>query len=378
MEATSKTKDLPHGLPGRRRRRWGRRRPTLEDKMRLRGTLPLSLDFGDSGKVLPQVDPIRGFVIRRKCFPTTSIKSLTQMFRESLRSLEMFRHEWVRHATKSLQVLTREGRFWFKASLFCYQCTFLVGPVPYDTETNTIFLYPDYRDHLLPHLPSTLRQLYISPEADYYLGIREVKHQDYIGGVRLARSLCQQLTELASTEAGLAHGILYRPPCEGSLSSSEISEPYTWPRLQYIVLKAILQCPNSARVNNGFLRDVGQIVLRMPELKAMELWDIRAESAVIFRYSITGNSPSITWLDNGRFGTTLQLGTVVIKSWQETARIHGHRQLVINRGQLPFSTEEFRLSRGRCFLCHLELKRLLFDPRTFHQLQFEGKHGTRF
>lgn len=200
-----------------------------------------------------------------------------------------------------------------------------------------------------------------------------------MGGVILARSLCQQLTELASTEAGLAHGILYRPPCEGSLSSSKISEPYTWPRLQYIVLKATIQCPNQARINDSFLCNVSQTASHMPELKTMELWDIQAESAVIFRYSIKdGNSPSITLLDNGTFGASLQLGAAVIKSWQETARIRGHRDLVVNRGRLSFNTEEFRLSRGRCFLCHLELKRLVFDPRTFQQLQFEGKHGTRF
>lgn len=195
----------------------------------------------------------------------------------------------------------------------------------------------------------------------------------------LARSLCQQLTELASTEAGLAHGILYRPPCEGSLSSGEISEPYTWPRLQYIVLKATIQCPNQARIDDGFLRNVSQTASHMPELKTMELWDIQAKSAVIFRYSIKdGNSPSITLLDNGTFGTSLQLGESVVKSWQGTARVHGHRDLVVNRGRFPFDMEEFRLSRGRCFLCHLELKRLVFDPRTFHQLQFEGNHGTWF
>ncbi|CAM1505511.1 Fc.00g111480.m01.CDS01 [Cosmosporella sp. VM-42] len=96
-----RTVDPYHGLvpapPGRRRRFRN------NDFQRMRGTTSLALDFGDFEDInnlrrkrwrLPLAKIVRGLVIRWQYPRDIAVTAISRLFRESLRNLETFRHEY--------------------------------------------------------------------------------------------------------------------------------------------------------------------------------------------------------------------------------------------------------------------------------------------
>ncbi|KAM5347728.1 hypothetical protein ACJ41O_007552 [Fusarium nematophilum] len=338
--STVTIKDLKHGFrgPGMQRRTM-----TPGQKKRLRGTLPLSFSFEDPTTVLPRVDIVRGLVTRRQFYRNISAKALAQLLRESLGSLCMFRYEQMCDIGESIQISARE----------------------------------DIRDLLLPHLPPSLERLYLYQGGHSAICISAVVPMEPSLGVRLAKTSCQ-LMELASSVRVCAPEFL----CDFATcvrdDGKNIPMGYSWPRLEYLVLHMPrLGLINDNSVIASVLSAASFAVSLMPKLRVMEIWDSRAETAAIFRYSNKGgDNPRLTWRRAGGDGRPLH--PALVRNWERTARCHGHRDLVVEIEPLPFTAEELHGFSGSTMLDCLELKKLVLDPRSLCQVQFERRYGMCF
>ena len=206
--------------------------------------------------------------------------------------------------------------------------------------------------------------------------MQPVKPPDASVGIEIAKLSCQ-LTELASSLRFNSHEILWD---FYHLENTKVMglEAYDWPRLRYIVLNmpGLVTISYTSPVCAALVA-AGAAALRMPRLKVMDLWDTDSPSAAIFQYSNkNGDDPKVIWRPFGkRIPSGLESYPTIIGAWQDVAQMHSRKHLTITSESLQLSCEEFRRSYGKCILSHLELNRLLLDPRSLHQIWFETNHG---
>lgn len=108
-------------------------------------------------------------------------------------------------------------------------------------------------------------------------------------------------------------------------------------------------------------------------------WQVYFE-AITFRHLVVQSSDlRISW--QSTWEESLEDGQRIIsaisKDWKAVAKLRSHRDLVEIK-PLPIRTEDLREHDLQCILDHLDLKRLVYDPRTILQLEAERKHGVHF
>ncbi|KAK1488618.1 hypothetical protein CABS01_02248 [Colletotrichum abscissum] len=72
---------------------------------------------------------------------------------------------------------------------------------------------------------------------------------------------------------------------------------------------------------NTLLSQDGRVAKKMPALRVMELYGAWRESAVVFRYLVTGNSAEITWVSTWEF----KLGDETKYIWWDVAQLREDR-----------------------------------------------------
>ncbi|KAL2758563.1 hypothetical protein ACRALDRAFT_207704 [Sodiomyces alcalophilus JCM 7366] len=107
------------------------------------------------------------------------------------------------------------------------------------------------------------------------------------------------------------------------------SELPFWPSLRWLTLtsSAIHYDEEAERLDAVFLA-AGRAAKRMPQLRAMEIYNVCKHSAGVFRYMVTegaSGTPSIGWAGTWQY----EMGENVKRVWGEVAQAHISRPLVV-------------------------------------------------
>lgn len=142
-----------------------------------------------------------------------------------------------------------------------------------------------------------------------------------------------------------------------------------WKNLRKIALTSHLLHPEIGRgiIAKLLLAAAGAAAL-MPKLETMEIWNGGEGHACIFRYSLDGGRPKISWSSN--WGANLHLRSDVICSW---ATLPNHRylsrRLIATVNRLPYKRGQVK--SHATVISHLRLRRFVLHQISRYQETWE-------
>ncbi|KPM39701.1 hypothetical protein AK830_g6876 [Neonectria ditissima] len=142
--------------------------------------------------------------------------------------------------------------------------------------------------------------------------------------------------------------------------------PYlNWPNLRSLALTSWLLDPSTRAANiDGMLLDAATVVLKMPKLETMEIWNGREGLAVLFRYQASrAGQPAVITL-RGTF--KLALRPAVARAWIAVA---GEHRVVVRSSSVDASIIR---SHGDA-ICHLGLSAHVVRPVSLRQILKEHR-----
>ncbi|KAF5539889.1 hypothetical protein FMEXI_8747 [Fusarium mexicanum] len=141
-------------------------------------------------------------------------------------------------------------------------------------------------------------------------------------------------------------------------------EDWTWDHLESLSLTSNLLFRNMQCIGN-LLIAAAKLVLRMPNLTTMVLWNGRAGKACAFMYTRAEHYAHITW----RGTWDLEISRQVVEAWEDVAKFHSV--------ELRLRHERFHetiRSHGDAIF-HLNLPCQVIEPTSLWQIRVEDAQG---
>ncbi|PNP84700.1 hypothetical protein FNYG_01794 [Fusarium nygamai] len=141
-------------------------------------------------------------------------------------------------------------------------------------------------------------------------------------------------------------------------------EEWTWHRLESLSLTSNLLFRSMQCINN-LLIAAAKLVLRMPNLNTMVLWNGGTGRACAFMYTRAKHYAHITW----RGTWDLEISRQVLEAWEDVAKLHSV-ELRITHERL----QETIRSHGDAIF-HLNLPCQVIEPASLWQIRMEDAQG---
>ncbi|UKZ68382.1 uncharacterized protein TrAtP1_009421 [Trichoderma atroviride] len=284
---------------------------------------------------------IKGLVMRRQFPRDINVRTLSWLIGRSFVALEWFRFERTISLEPHVQLYFDRG----------------------------------VRQHLLPSLPKTLRQLSFT---QWEIPANERRYGDRNLGTEISPHalayLPQEMAKLSQRLEALC------PPWQmdtasflRSIVELNVSPMMVESSLKRLSLRCALSTPERSRQEfETLIILAAKAALSLPQLKIIELWGIcraKEEScAYVFRYCYEDGRPRIVWRSSG---AAMGARKRIIAEWSEVAQKQSHSALAYD--VIPFEESSMKIfkSRGTCIYRHLLLKDLMFDPITQKILENE-------
>lgn len=176
---------------------------------------------------------------------------------------------------------------------------------------------------LLANLPPSLFRLSIFLETNCII------HQDGNGGVRPGAALINRRPsprlgrQLAESSGSLAViNVAFLAEADDFFAAAACLPAETWPRLRTIILTSSTLTPTSSPADmEQLLLAAAAAVVRMPQLRQVELWFARGPHAFVFTARVAHLSVRATW------NVAPALTADVVRAWKAVSQKWTHRSL---------------------------------------------------
>ncbi|CAM1504080.1 Fc.00g016710.m01.CDS01 [Cosmosporella sp. VM-42] len=323
--------------------------PDLEvaDMKRFFGS-PLAWDAAPGS--LPRVTIVEGLLIRRQFYRSISMKTLSQLFRESFVNIKWFRYEKWRPVDQTLHHGFQQGLI----------------------------------DYFLHDIPRTLEKLHLFQDhTDKFDRWRRDPGTTAALGKAMARNT-RHLEELSGCFVVDAKDFFF-DFWPNRWNTQRFQKQPEWTNLRSLVLTSRMLVKQTRRRDrvNDLLASAGAAALYMPKLQVLEIFYGNVSSACIFSFSRASGCPVITWRSNWHQAVNgqvwhkeLQLLPIVIESWRRAAAKHSWGPMIDVRKQpLPQNAHTVNKTYIGIVIPRLELRSQIFHPQSLYQLEWEIEHG---
>ncbi|KAF5626565.1 hypothetical protein F52700_8627 [Fusarium sp. NRRL 52700] len=212
--------------------------------------------------------------------------------------------------------------------------------------------------------PETLKRVILFQDSKQYLTESALQNQDYEASLlfmkdKLEPNLPDNSERIAQTSLKLNElSVSFLFDAMNFFEACE--EEWTWHQLESLSLTSNLLFRSIQHINS-LLIAAAKLVLRMPNLTTMVLWNGRAGKACAFMYTKTEHYAHVTW----RGTWDLEISRQVLRAWEDVAKFHSV-ELRVRHERL----HETIRSHGDAIF-HLNLPCEVIEPTSLWQIRVE-------